>query len=214
MTVKVFPYGPLGSNMYVLISDACWFVIDPSCKPDAVFMSRAADELKAKELKGIIITHGHFDHLAACGLWSEKFPDVPVYIHPEDAICLKDPRKNCSLDFAGPETFDITPEDIMDLNGGVIDGLKITVLHTPGQCKGQCAIIFEDTEREDLRDVMFTGDLLFKGSIGRTDLYDGDYKEMQRSLEMLKSIEKDYTVLPGHGPSSTLNIEKATNPFL
>ena len=202
MLIKTFPEGPLGSNMYAVEFDRYFFIVDPSVDP-----ARAA--LKDKELKGIFITHGHFDHIFCLDKWVSLYPEAPVMIHREDVKLLKDPDLNCSSDMWAPLSFDIDTEDAASWDGRIIGDTKISVLHTPGHSPGEVCYIFKDTEN-----VMFTGDMLFRSSIGRTDLPLGSAFDMKQSLSKISSISEDLKIYPGHGPSTTLDTEKKTNPYL
>lgn len=201
--IKTYPYGPLGSNMYALISDKGYIIVDPSVTPS----SSGADSAP----EAILITHGHYDHFAALGDWLALYPDTPVYIHSDDTDRLSAPESNCSGDFGMPFAVNVTTrpaESLKDMKflGGDI---TIDVIHTPGHCEGQVLFIVDDGEDK----YMFSGDMLFRGSIGRTDLPGGNMRQMQESIELIKSFDYDYRIFPGHGMQSRLSFEKENNPF-
>jgi hydroxyacylglutathione hydrolase len=210
--VAGFPAGSFGTNCYVVAPAAgeeC-VVIDPG--QDAV--SGVDEVLRTHRLKpvAVLLTHGHFDHIwsvvPVCGA-----RDVPAWIHPEDRELLSDPGKGLPLQtrqmlFGGLEFTE--PDDVRELSDGAtltLAGLEIVVDHAPGHTKGSVAF--------RVPEIMFSGDLLFAGSIGRTDLPGGDHAEMLRSLaKVCLTLPDDTTVLPGHGPETTIGRERATNPYL
>jgi glyoxylase-like metal-dependent hydrolase (beta-lactamase superfamily II) len=145
--------------------------------------------------------------------------DVPAYIHPDDRDLLTDPAKGLSLGpgqqlFGGLELTE--PDDVKELaDGAVLElaGLSFTVDHAPGHTPG--SVTFRTPKTQELPDVMFTGDLLFAGSIGRTDLPGGSYEDILASLSRVcLSMPDETAVLPGHGTQTTIGRERATNPFL
>jgi glyoxylase-like metal-dependent hydrolase (beta-lactamase superfamily II) len=164
----------------------------------------------------VLLTHGHIDHVwsvvPVCGAH-----DVPAYVHPADRALLSDPGKGLGVP-VGSEVFPgMTfgePDDVREItDGGVIElaGLAITVDLAPGHTPG--SITFRVPEGDG--QVLFSGDLLFAGSIGRTDLPGGDYTEIMRSLaRVCLPLPDDTVVLSGHGPRTTIGRERATNPFL
>jgi hydroxyacylglutathione hydrolase len=210
--VAGFPAGAFAANCYVVApaeGEEC-VVVDPG--QDAV---PGLDEmLRRHRLKpvAVLLTHGHIDHVwsvaPVCGA-----RDIPAYIHPGDRDLLADPAKGLSL-MVGQELFGgITftePDDVRELGEDTtlsLAGLEIDVDHAPGHTPGSVAFRAADT--------MFSGDLLFSGSIGRTDLPGGDTAEMMRSLATVCLTLPDETVvLPGHGPRTTIGEERAHNPFL
>lgn len=194
--------GFLGVNCYILYkndSENC-ILIDPGDNYNLI-------ENKLKSIKKtpthVLLTHGHFDHIGAVKYFQEK--GAIVYIHKGDL------KKVNGETIMHPELKQppLTPNIL--LNGGedlVLNYIKIKVIYTPGHSKGSVCYIVENT------DYMFTGDTLFRGDYGRTDLYDGNSLEMIDSLtNILFKIDHDYIVLPGHGPSSSLNFEKQYNPI-
>jgi len=166
----------------------------------------------------VIATHGHIDHVwsvaPVCGA-----RDVPAYIHPADRDLLTDPAKGLSLG-VGQQLFGglrlSEPDDVRELADGMVlelAGLRFTVDHAPGHTPG--SVTFRTPESGDQPQVMFSGDLLFAGSIGRTDLPGGSYEEILKSLARVCLPLPDETiVLPGHGQQTTIGRERATNPFL
>jgi glyoxylase-like metal-dependent hydrolase (beta-lactamase superfamily II) len=145
--------------------------------------------------------------------------DVPAYIHPDDRDLLTDPAKGLSLGpgqqlFGGLELSE--PDDVKELADGAaleLAGLSFTVDHAPGHTPG--SVTFRTPKAERVPDVMFTGDLLFAGSIGRTDLPGGSYEEILASLSRVcLTMPDDTAVLPGHGEQTTIGRERAANPFL
>ena len=215
MLVAGFPAGSFAANCYLVApapGEEC-VIIDPG--QDA---ERGIEELLNRyRLKpiAVLLTHGHIDHMwsvaPVCGA-----KGIPAYVHPDDRALLSDPGKGLDLmvkqQFLGGMTFS-EPDDVKALEDGEIvplAGLDFTVGHTPGHTQG--SVTFR-SGADDL-DALFTGDLLFAGSIGRTDLPGGDHETILRSLARTLTLPDATVVLPGHGPTTTIGDERETNPFL
>lgn len=200
--IKTYPYGPLGSNMYAVFSDTAFIVIDPGVSP-----SKVDTDL---QLKAIFITHGHFDHFASLNEWISQYPSVPVYIHEEDTDCIGSSDSNLSRDFGISYEVYCEAKSLDEVKGTkVLDDLVFDYFHTPGHSKGSCCLSFTD----DSHKLLFTGDMLFAGSIGRTDFPGSSVTDMRSSIELLKGLDGTYEVYPGHGPATILQREINTNPF-
>ena len=217
MTVLVagFPAGAFAANCYLVApapGEEC-VIIDPGQDAERG-IEELLDRYRLKPI-AVLLTHGHIDHMwsvaPVCGA-----KGIPAYIHPDDRELLSDPAKGMSLltkqQFLGGMTFS-EPDDVKALEDGEIvplGGLDFTIGHTPGHTPG--SVTFR-SGAEDL-DALFTGDLLFAGSIGRTDLPGGDHAAILESLARTISLPDATVVLPGHGPTTTIGDERQTNPFL
>ncbi|MCB0914934.1 MAG: MBL fold metallo-hydrolase [Actinobacteria bacterium] len=222
MFVSGFPAGPWGTNCFVVAEapgSEC-LIIDPGM--DA--MARVDEIVADNRLKvaAVVLTHGHLDHT-----WSVfgvcESAQVPAYIHSDDRVMLADPAVGflpemvaAVRSMTGGRFEFAEPDDVEELtDGGRIDilGVSLGVRHTPGHTPGSA--VFTHPGGDGMPPLLFSGDLLFAGSIGRTDLPGGDSIAMMRSLSTaLTSLTDDTVVLPGHGPQTTMAQERATNPFL
>ncbi|MGW4800338.1 MBL fold metallo-hydrolase [Nonomuraea sp. NPDC004297] len=213
MLIAGFPAGAFQTNCYVVAPAAgeeC-VIVDPG--QDA---TEGVDELlREHRLKpvAVLLTHGHLDHVwsvaPVCGA-----RDVPAWIHPDDRHLLSDPAagwSDTSASLFGGITLS-EPDDVRELSDGAVlplAGLEFVVDHTPGHTRGSVSF------RTPGDEVMFSGDLLFAGSIGRSDLPGGDYPTILRSLAAkCLPLPDDTVVLPGHGPQTTIGRERVTNPYL
>jgi hydroxyacylglutathione hydrolase len=213
--VTGFPAGAFAANCYLVApaqGEEC-VIIDPGQDAERG-IEELLDRFKLKPI-AVLLTHGHIDHMwsvaPVCGA-----KGVPAYVHPDDRELLSDPGKGLSLmakqQFMGGMTFS-EPDDVKALEDGEIvtlAGLDFTIGHTPGHTPG--SVTFR-SGTEDV-DALFTGDLLFAGSIGRTDLPGGDHQQILHSLARTLTLPDETIVLPGHGPQSTIGVERQTNPFL
>jgi hydroxyacylglutathione hydrolase len=217
-----FPAGSWGTNCFVVApgpGEEC-VVIDPGHEAaDGV-----EEVLREHRLRpvAVLLTHGHLDHIFSvvpvCGAHG-----VPAYIHPDDRDLLTDPAKGFGLPVGqqlfGGMTFS-EPDDVQELADGTVlrlAGLELTVDHAPGHTPGSVTFRAPASEvpGEDRPPLLFSGDLLFAGSIGRTDLPGGDHPTILRSLaRVCLPLPEETAVLPGHGPTTTIGRERATNPFL
>ena len=198
MKLKVMQVGPIGTNCYILEDETTnkAAVIDPGDEADKIAQVLQKDGV---EVEYILLTHGHYDHTTAVPDLVKALPGVQVYIHQADA------------NGAGSQLFPLAAQ-VKDLNNYdegdtlTLGSLTIEVLHTPGHSKGSVTL--------KVGDVLFTGDTLFCGSCGRTDLRGGSYEEIMESLKRLGELEGDFHVCPGHDRTSTLERERKYNPFL
>ncbi len=207
MHIETIVVGPIETN--------CYIVSDPETKEAVVIDAGddAADiidylERNQLQVKTILNTHGHYDHTQANDAIRAK-TGAPLAIHSDDADLLENPAKVSSRMFVAANA--CNPPELLLHNGDLISFGKyqLQVIYTPGHTKGGCCF-YEANEA-----VCFTGDTLFRGSIGRTDLYGGNHATLLHSVqERLHKLPDDVVVYPGHGPESTMAFERKNNPFL
>ena len=192
--------GSWTSNCYVLISEGHALVIDPSASAKAIL------ELVKQEnasLEGILLTHGHFDHILSLDTLRER-TGVPAYIHTEDAIMLTDGKKNAFFEFFGKErTYGAAEKLMSDGDRIPIGNETLTVYHTPGHTHGSVCFISGR--------IIFSGDTIFADTYGRYDLWNGNLEKLRESMTKLSKLDPTLTVYPGHGTTAPLGV--ALNSF-
>ena len=196
MKVSIMQVGPIGTNCYILEDEKKIAVIDPGDEAERIL--EVLEETEGT-VEYILLTHGHYDHTTAVPELHKALPEAKIYIHQADA------------NGAGSRLFPLAGQvdDLLLYDEGdslPLGSLTIEVLHTPGHSKGSVTL--------RAGDVLFTGDTLFAGSMGRTDLSGGDEGEIMASLKRLGELEGSFTVCPGHMQTSTLDQERKTNPYL
>jgi hydroxyacylglutathione hydrolase len=215
LLVAGFPAGAFAANCYLVApgpGEEC-VIIDPGQDAERG-IEELLDRYRLKPI-AVLLTHGHIDHMwsvaPVCGA-----KGIPAYIHPDDREMLSDPAKGLSLlakqQFLGGMTF-AEPDDVRQLSDGAViplAGLEFKIGHTPGHTQGSVTFRSDATDL----DALFTGDLLFAGSIGRTDLPGGDHATILKSLARTLTLPDETIVLPGHGPQTTIGDERRNNPFL
>jgi glyoxylase-like metal-dependent hydrolase (beta-lactamase superfamily II) len=203
MWLDVFNENPYDTNCWLLSSDGSdeAVVVDPGFSPARVheLLDRAG-----KEPVAVLATHAHVDHVGEAGTFAGE---LPIYIHDADALAFSDPvtwGAGFGNDLAPAEQLrSIADGDVLHLAG-----LEIQVLHTPGHTPGHCSF------RIDLDAACCSGDLVFAGTIGRSDFPNSDPSAMQASLKKFLELPDAMPVLPGHGPPTTVGRERTSNPFL
>lgn len=215
MLVVGFPAGALQANCYLLatgVGSEC-VIVDPGQGAEPG-IEKALREHRLTPV-AVLATHGHVDHVASAAAVADAY-DIAVHIHPDDRHLLSDPLAGLGPDLAS--TFgavtSIEPSAVVPLTERVLDlaGLRITVDHTPGHTPGSVVFRVRSAEGGHLA---LTGDTLFAGAIGRTDLPGGDPEALATSLRtVLLPLADDTVVLPGHGGATTIGRERRSNPFL
>lgn len=205
--IITIPVGALEVNCYI-VWDADTLegvIIDPGA--DAAEIEAAVSKEGVK-VRFVINTHGHFDHVGADGAMKAAF-GAPIAIHPKDVHLMADAHEHGL--FFGVDTPQQPGPDIFLEDGQAVEfgNLKLKVIHTPGHTRGGVCLYEEDAK------LLFTGDTLFAGSVGRTDFEGGSMEDLMASITgRLLPLGDDVRVLPGHGPESTIGEEREVNPFL
>lgn len=188
-------------------------VIDPGLSPELILDFLLQEKLVPT---AIFCTHGHADHIAGIGAIREAYPDVPIFVGEKDAPKLTDPRQNLSTDFGIPVTVpsadvlweETTPQVPQKVTCA---GMEWEIYNTPGHSAGHVVYLL----RAKSPMVAFVGDLIFYHSVGRTDFFDGSFVQLERSIrQVLYTLPDDTILYPGHGPSTTVGVERKTNPFV
>jgi glyoxylase-like metal-dependent hydrolase (beta-lactamase superfamily II) len=219
--IAAFPAGPWGTNCYVVATapgTEC-VVVDPGMEATEG-VARVVEEHRLKPVS-VLVTHGHVDHMFCVAPVAGGY-DATAWIHPSDRHLLTDPLAGMSPetarmmlggDYSWEEPDDV--RELSDLQELELAGVRFVVDHTPGHTEGSVTSRTPYPDLDDVSEVMFSGDLLFAGSIGRTDLPGGDHPTMLHSLATkVLPLADDIVVLPGHGEQTTIGRERATNPFL
>lgn len=206
MKVERFVTGIISTNCYLAINEETkqTVVIDPAASPSSLMGHLKAEGLK---VEAILLTHGHFDHIMGIDGFRKEFPEIPVYAHREEEALLKDASMNASLEFGRQYTFSgaayAEDGDVLDLAG-----MQFRVIHTPGHTIGGCCYYLQEEK------VLFSGDTLFRESIGRTDFPTGNGGQLMRSIrEKLFTLPEETAVYPGHMERTTIGDEKKYNPY-
>jgi len=204
--IDCIPLGPLSTNAY-LLSDPDTkkgIIIDPGMNPQPL-IKRIAD----LDIEAILLTHAHFDHIGGVEE-IRKLKGCPVYIHDLEADWLTNPKKNGSARW--PELgvlIEAEPAEYALDEGQVLEflGIRLQVFHTPGHSPGSVSFLYDKH--------LFGGDVLFKMSVGRTDLPGGDENTLLDSIQdKLFALDDDVTVYPGHGAKTTIGFERDNNPYV
>jgi glyoxylase-like metal-dependent hydrolase (beta-lactamase superfamily II) len=202
MYQDVFDRNPFGTNCWFLGADGSpdAVLVDPGFEPDEL---RAVLERADRRPAAILLTHAHLDHASAAGILAGD--ELPVFVHEDDAVAFED------IDAWNPG-FDNPLEPVKDLRR-IVDGdelsfagISIGVRHTPGHTPGHCCFVTDAT--------VVAGDLVFAGSIGRSDFPNSSSEAMRASLRWFLTRDDADDVLPGHGPRTTVGRERSSNPFL
>lgn len=190
----ILPVGALQANAYILYQEGREdaLVVDPGAEPEAI-----REKLGGRTLAGILLTHGHADHIGAVA--ALRGPDTPVYIHRLDAPMLTDPALSLSK-FVGVPGDQGVADVLLDAGPLEVAGIALEVLHTPGHTPGSVCYRCGDD--------LFTGDTLFQAGYGRTDFPGGDVRAIARSIRDLLALDEGIRVHPGHGAQTTIGAER------
>lgn len=206
--IEGYTLGVFQSNTYIVAArdGTGAVVVDPGQDADGVIPDRLAE--MGLELEAVLLTHGHIDHVWTAGPIADA-AGVPAYLHPDDEWLLEDP--GAALGAMGLPKWDLTlPSDRRPLaDGEVLEyaGLRIEVKHTPGHTPGHCVFITDG--------VLIAGDLIFQGSVGRTDFPRGSMEDLMESIRrVVLSMDDEVVILPGHMGQTTVGQERASNPFI
>lgn len=200
MEFRSFITPSMGENIYALIEGEKLSLIDPGGNLDEISSFIEENEY---DLEYIFLTHGHGDHIEAVNPLKKKFGGL-IIAHKEEEGLLLDPQKNLSA-LMGNSIVIKADKFVEEGDEIIFEGNKIHFIHTPGHTAGSMCILVGDR--------MYSGDMLFEGAVGRTDLPTASPKAMERSIHRLREIRKDYKVFPGHGDETTLFKEQRTNPY-
>lgn len=198
---QIIPVGAYEANCIVLWNGDDAVVVDPGQDADDILSFMKGRNL---QLRAVILTHGHFDHVNGLPGILAANPGVPVYAHPSDWVMFGHPMNRNPPDYPGVAL----PENMRDVRNVASDfpGFGFEVLETPGHTPGSVCIMTGT--------LLLSGDTLFAGSCGRTDFPGGSMSDMRKSLSGLAKLPAETDVVPGHGPSTTIGYEVAHNPFM
>jgi len=197
--------GPFQENAYLawMDSNKTCIIIDPGDDPECIISEIGSQKLNPK---AIVNTHAHLDHIGAVDPLKDYY-NIPFYLHKDEAMILDNYESSLTYFGLSPKPAPKVDVWFEKEDKLFIDDFKIELYKTPGHTPGGTCLIIEDN--------VFTGDTLFKGSIGRTDLPGGDFELLSSSLKrMIDEIPDTHYIYPGHGPATTLAIEKVENPYL
>lgn len=199
--IKTLILGSMQTNCYVVYKNGHCLIIDPGANGQKVSKYIEENELT---IDGILLTHGHFDHVGAVDYLYQKY-HCPIYTKRETLLLLHDPRLNLSY-YEEPFVVSSPIECVEDhMKIGEFD---IQWILLEGHCQGSSMIYIPQ------EDALFSGDVLFKGSIGRFDFPTSSHLDTKKSMELIKTLDFDAKLLPGHGEASTLKYEQKYNPYL
>lgn len=204
MRIAGFAAGPFQTNCYVVANGDRAFVIDPGLGAHEAVSQMAQEQ--GLTVEAVVLTHGHIDHIRDAAAFG-----VETFVHPADAFML---LRGEGVSEQAHQLYDASamppidnPTPLEDGQTLTVAGVDLRIVHAPGHSPG-CVMLVAD-------EVVFSGDVLFRGSIGRTDLPDSDPAQMQESLRgPVWDLDDELQVLPGHGPATTVAQERATNPYL
>ncbi|MFB9859958.1 MBL fold metallo-hydrolase [Salinicoccus siamensis] len=205
MEIRTLPLGPLETNCYLLCEGEDVLIVDPSGEPEKIREAIGSD----LTVKGILLTHAHFDHIGALEDIADYY-DAKTWMGRPELEWLADPAKNGSAKYTDMGlpiiTADIQPAPLEEGRHS-IGKFEFEVLYTPGHSPGSLSYLFND--------FIVSGDVLFNGGIGRTDLYQADHSTLIDSIRnKMYMLDDEIVVYPGHGPETTIGYEKKTNPFV
>ncbi len=208
LVVKTFPVGPLQCNCTILgdVESGKAIVVDPGGDADKILAE--LQRMGLSDIVQIIHTHAHFDHFLASGEM-KKSTGAPLALHKEDKFLWDHLEEQCARYGISYQPVP-APDHWLDHEEELcVNCLKGKALHTPGHTPGSMSFLFEE------QNLLIAGDTLFRGSIGRTDLWGGDYQAIERSIkEHLYTLDENTQVVTGHGPATSIGYEIRNNPFV
>lgn len=212
MKILTYPLGPLQANLYVIVFEFDAIIIDPCVPFDSL-------ELEGLKVRGIICTHAHYDHIVEAENIRARTGSILLAYEDETGTMMDADRNGSSEYFTplsvSPPIFGLKDGEILTAHDFEIetkDDFTITIIHTPGHTYGSMCLLLSCGTKSGDKKYLFSGDTIFAGSIGRTDL-GGSMKDMMNSIRKLSKLPEDVVVLPGHGQSTTIGTEKRNSPY-
>lgn len=206
LKIETYVLGPVMTNCYFAINEDTkeTIIIDPADKAEVLIQKINKETLKPV---AVLLTHGHFDHILAASEIAVNF-HIPIYASKEEKELLETPSLNLSVSLG--KNISLTPTTLLNDKDIIkLAGTEVNVIHTPGHTSGGICYLFKESK------ILFSGDTLFEGTVGRADLPTGNLNTLLDSVNhKLMTLPDDTTVFPGHGESTTVGHERNTNPYV